>query len=236
MGSDTHETRTALSISALTTALLLGAGPACDCAGGAGADADAAAGDAGPRADASGVADAVSVQLLAFNDFHGELRSSGTWETLNGPVPAGGAVYLATHVAMRRAENPNTVVVSAGDLIGASPLLSGRYHDEPTVEVMNLLGLDINTPWATASSTRTWTSCCAAGRGGSGDGPEGQPRVPTNIQVTINRPWRTCMRHVRGEHRHLAGYQARPMSKPCRIGAVCTCWSDLPACEPTLCG
>ncbi len=35
-------------------------------------------------------------------------------------------------------------MISAGDLIGASPLLSALFHDEPTIESMNKLGLDIN--------------------------------------------------------------------------------------------
>jgi 5'-nucleotidase len=52
--------------------------------------------------------------------------------------------YLATHIAQKKATNPNTLVVSAGDLIGASPLLSALFHDEPTIEAMNLLGLDFN--------------------------------------------------------------------------------------------
>jgi 5'-nucleotidase len=43
-----------------------------------------------------------------------------------------------------RQENPDTVVVSAGDLIGASPLPSALFHDEPSIEVMELIGLDIN--------------------------------------------------------------------------------------------
>jgi 5'-nucleotidase len=58
-------------------------------------------------------------------------------------VPAGGAAYLATHVARLRAENPNTILVSAGDLTGASPLLSNLFNDEPTILVMNQIGLAI---------------------------------------------------------------------------------------------
>jgi len=38
----------------------------------------------------------------------------------------------------------NSIFVSAGDLIGASPLISALFHDEPTIEAMNLIGLDIN--------------------------------------------------------------------------------------------
>ena len=59
-------------------------------------------------------------------------------------VDTGGAAFLATHVAALRAENPNTIVVSAGDLIGGSPLMSALFHDEPTIEVMNQIGLDYN--------------------------------------------------------------------------------------------
>jgi 5'-nucleotidase len=95
----------------------------------------------------------VHVQVLAFNDFHGNLEapggSSGTVITevpTSGPpvtVPAGGAAFLADHIAALRAENPNTVVVTAGDNIGASPLLSALFHDEPTIEALNLIGVDI---------------------------------------------------------------------------------------------
>jgi 5'-nucleotidase len=56
----------------------------------------------------------------------------------------GGVEYLATHLKQLEATNPNTLVVSAGDLIGASPLLSGLFHDEPTIESANLFGLDFN--------------------------------------------------------------------------------------------
>ena len=105
------------------------------------------------------------VQLLAINDFHGNLLppsgSSGRITTgLNTTVDAGGAEYLATHIKMLREENPNTITVGAGDLIGATPLISGLFHDEPTIESMNLLGLDDRAS-ATTSSTRASTSCCA---------------------------------------------------------------------------
>ena len=61
----------------------------------------------------------VNVQLLALNDFHGNLEpptsSSGCVPAVSGcPAPnvvAGGAEYLATHIANLRALNPNTVVV-----------------------------------------------------------------------------------------------------------------------------
>ncbi|MEJ7765692.1 MAG: hypothetical protein WKF86_09370, partial [Acidimicrobiales bacterium] len=83
----------------------------------------------------------VDVQLLALNDFHGNLGPPGG--AIAG-TPAGGAEYLATHIRRLEATNPNTMVVSAGDLIGASPLLSALFHDEPTIEAMNRIGLDLN--------------------------------------------------------------------------------------------
>jgi 5'-nucleotidase len=91
----------------------------------------------------------VDVQLLAINDFHGNLQpptgSGGNVPTPGGTVLAGGVEYLATHMHMLEAENPNkTLIVGAGDLIGASPLLSAMFHDEPTIEAMNALGMDVS--------------------------------------------------------------------------------------------
>lgn len=97
----------------------------------------------------------VQVQLIAFNDFHGNLEPPGgssgrvrvpTADGKGAEVNAGGGAYLAYHIDQLRQRNPeNTVVVSAGDLIGASPLVSRIFHDEPTIELMNLIGLDINS-------------------------------------------------------------------------------------------
>jgi 5'-nucleotidase len=86
----------------------------------------------------------VEVQILALNDFHGNLMPPGGSAGRVGTVDAGGVEYLATHIDTLRQLNPNTVVVSAGDMIGASPLLSALFHDEPTIEAFNLIGLDFN--------------------------------------------------------------------------------------------
>ncbi len=91
---------------------------------------------------------AVDVQILAINDFHGNLQpptgSSGRIGP-SGTPEYGGAAFLATHLHTLEATNPkNTVIVSAGDMIGASPLLSALFHDEPTIEAANLWGLDFN--------------------------------------------------------------------------------------------
>lgn len=92
----------------------------------------------------------VTVQVLAFNDFHGALeppRVAVPATSADGrevQVPAGGAAYLASAIARLRARNPNTLVISAGDLISASPLVSAAFLDEPTILAMNLIGLDFN--------------------------------------------------------------------------------------------
>ncbi|WP_327577992.1 bifunctional metallophosphatase/5'-nucleotidase [Streptomyces sp. NBC_00145] len=96
----------------------------------------------------------VDVQLLSFNDLHGNLEppagSSGQ-VTENLPdgttrkVDAGGVEYLATSLRTARKSHPYSVTAAAGDLIGASPLLSGLFHDEPTVEAMNKLDLDVTS-------------------------------------------------------------------------------------------
>ena len=75
------------------------------------------------------------LRVLAINDFHGNIAASS--DSFGG---VGRADYLADNVAAAGAEVDHSVFVSAGDLIGASPL----FHDEPTIEAMNLMGLDLN--------------------------------------------------------------------------------------------
>ncbi|GLW22259.1 bifunctional metallophosphatase/5'-nucleotidase [Microbispora triticiradicis] len=101
----------------------------------------------------------VSVRLLTINDLHGNLEPpTGSGSRIldpNGPLTdtdgsltgiagakysiAGGAAYLAAHLKQLRTDN--TLLVGAGDLIGASPLLSAAYHDEPTAALLDQLGL-----------------------------------------------------------------------------------------------
>jgi 5'-nucleotidase len=84
------------------------------------------------------------VQLLAINDFHGNLEPPAGSSGRIGAINAGGVEYLSTHLKTLEATNSNTLIVSAGDLIGASPLLSGLFHDEPSIEAANIFGLDFN--------------------------------------------------------------------------------------------
>jgi len=91
----------------------------------------------------------VKLDLLAINDFHGQLEvvpSSSSSGRINN-TPAGGAAYLAATLkqerARSRAAGATPITVAAGDLIGASPLLSAAFHDEPTIEAMNKMGLQV---------------------------------------------------------------------------------------------
>ena len=81
----------------------------------------------------------MQLRILGINDLHGHIATSS--DSFGG---VGRADYLAANIAAARAEAENSILVSAGDLIGASPLLSALFHDEPTIEAMNLMGLDIN--------------------------------------------------------------------------------------------
>ena len=90
---------------------------------------------------------AVKVQILALNDFHGALDPSLTKPNAMNNTTwyyRGGAEYLANFVNSAAATNPNTVKVSAGDMIGASPLLSSIFHDEPTINAFNLMGFEFS--------------------------------------------------------------------------------------------
>ncbi|MFJ6239246.1 bifunctional metallophosphatase/5'-nucleotidase [Streptomyces griseus] len=95
----------------------------------------------------------VDVQLLSFNDLHGNLEppagSAGnvSEKQPDGTVkaiPAGGVEYLATSLRTARQGNPYSVTAAGGDMVGASPLLSGLFHDEPTIEALNGLDLDVS--------------------------------------------------------------------------------------------
>jgi len=93
--------------------------------------------------------DTATGTLLAFNDFHGNIDPpTGSGGLVNG-VPAGGGEYLAYYVKKLRAEAQATsdkvITVAAGDNVGASPLVSAAFHDEPAIELENSLGLDLSS-------------------------------------------------------------------------------------------
>ncbi|MFE9258387.1 bifunctional metallophosphatase/5'-nucleotidase [Streptomyces sp. NPDC006879] len=96
----------------------------------------------------------VDVQLLSFNDLHGTLEppqgSSGTIveEQADGTtksIPAGGVEYLASSLRKAREGHRYSITAAAGDMIGGSPMLSGLFHDEPSIEAMNKMDLDVTS-------------------------------------------------------------------------------------------
>jgi 5'-nucleotidase len=92
----------------------------------------------------------VEVQILAFNDFHGNLENPAPVEVTGADgtkhkIITGGVAHLAATLKRLRTGHANSVTVSAGDTIGASPLVSANYLDEPTIDAMNLLGLEFNS-------------------------------------------------------------------------------------------
>ena len=90
----------------------------------------------------------VQVQILAVNDFHGALDPALTKPSSTDQSTwyyRGGAEYLTKFVQAAEATNPNTIKISAGDMIGATPLISALFHDEPTIMAFNLMGFDYST-------------------------------------------------------------------------------------------
>ncbi|GID96722.1 bifunctional metallophosphatase/5'-nucleotidase [Amorphoplanes digitatis] len=91
----------------------------------------------------------VKGQFLSYNDFHGAIDPpGGSGAAVNG-TPAGGVEYLATFLKRLRSEaaadGRSTLTVGAGDLIGGTPLVSAAFHDEPTIELMNEVGLQVSS-------------------------------------------------------------------------------------------
>ena len=88
----------------------------------------------------------VQIQLLAFNDYHGFLEAGSNPGPGNvGSDPAGGGEYLSSKLSELRKGHKYSLTVAAGDLIGGSPFLSGLFHDEPSVESLNAMKLDVSS-------------------------------------------------------------------------------------------
>ncbi|WP_456277590.1 S-layer homology domain-containing protein [Bacillus sp. AK128] len=90
----------------------------------------------------------IKIQLVSLNDWHGQIDKTTTVD-LDGDgekeATVGKASYLATHIKNQEAKNENTLVIHAGDMIGGSPMISSTFQDEPTVEIMEAIGVDIGT-------------------------------------------------------------------------------------------
>lgn len=83
----------------------------------------------------------VHVQLLGINDFHGQLDVTRKFNNQS----VGRADYLSAHINQRRGQEKNTLLVHAGDAVGASPPISALLQDEPTIEILNKMRFDVAT-------------------------------------------------------------------------------------------
>ena len=82
----------------------------------------------------------VNVQILNVSDWHGQLDP-----LIVGTNQVGGAAVISAYWQADRAANPNTLTLTAGDAVGATPPLSSFFADEPTILAMNLMGFDVDT-------------------------------------------------------------------------------------------
>jgi len=82
----------------------------------------------------------VDVQILNVSDWHGQLDPI----SVSG-VNIGGAAAISTYWQADRAANPNTLTLTAGDAVGATPALAGFFNDEPAIKALNLMGVQVDT-------------------------------------------------------------------------------------------
>ena len=122
-------TRNLLAVSVLATALAIGT------------TSTALAKDKKEKKDNPG--QLIQVQLLAFNDYHGHVKPDAAGN-VDGQR-AGGGEFLSAKLNALRQGNKYSLTVAAGDLIGGSPAFSGLFHDEPSVESLNAMGLDVSS-------------------------------------------------------------------------------------------
>jgi 5'-nucleotidase len=137
-----------------------------------------AAADTPPTSESGERPNLVKVRLLGVNDLHGHLEP---------PRPGlGGAAWLKAH--LDHATVPGrTIRVHAGDMIGASPLLSSWFHDEPTMKAGNELGFDVGT-LGNHEFDEGGDELIRMLRGGRRSGPEALKRDADGVLVNTSSP------------------------------------------------
>ena len=202
---DRHRSRVALAglvaaaVAAAPLALAGGAAAAPDDAGSTASTSTGTTQAQKPRKNRN-----IRLDVLAFNDFHGQLDvvpSTSSSGRVNG-TPAGGAAYLARHLQQLRKEarrrDAHSITVSPGDLIGATPLLSAAFHDEPTIEVMNALGVELASV-GNHEFDEGWRELRRMQRGGclaDGDGAANQNSCPDPAQPFTGADFRYVAANV----------------------------------------
>jgi len=92
------------------------------------------------------------VTILDISDYHGQLTPlSDSPDTVGGSFAIGGAAFLKTWFDTYTAEAVRSggtkapvITMAAGDSIGATPPISNFFGDKPTIEIMNMMGIDID--------------------------------------------------------------------------------------------
>jgi 2',3'-cyclic-nucleotide 2'-phosphodiesterase (5'-nucleotidase family) len=91
------------------------------------------------------------ITILDISDYHGQLVP--LFETaddlaapaVNPQYTIGGSAFLDSWFDWFRAEAPNgSLTMAAGDSVGATPPISSFFGDTPTMELMNLMGIDLD--------------------------------------------------------------------------------------------
>ncbi|HEX2896389.1 MAG TPA: bifunctional metallophosphatase/5'-nucleotidase [Marmoricola sp.] len=188
----------------------------------------------------------MKIQLLSFNDFHGNLEppsgSSGSIVTghaldpvkgtpVNVTQSVGGVEYLATHLAQARRGHRNSLTVAAGDIIGASPLLSAAFHDEPTIEAMNTLGLDV-TAVGNHEFDEGYRELQRMQYGGcidDGDGANNQNSCPAGVFLGANFPMLAANVTYAGSNKTILPAYAIKKVHGAKIGFIGMTLKDTPS-------
>ena len=95
-----------------------------------------------------------TIQILDISDYHGQLvpltdtadnLAGGSPAPINSTYPIGGSAFLKPWFDRFQALEPTrTITVAAGDSVGATPPISAFFGDTPTIDIMNLMGIDLD--------------------------------------------------------------------------------------------
>lgn len=190
-----------------------------------------------PSSQAAPNGPTMDIQLLSFNDFHGNLEppSGSSGRIVSGPLGAttnvGGAEYLATHLAQAREGHPYSLTVAAGDLIGASPFLSAAFHDEPSIEALNALKLDVSAV-GNHEFDEGYAELQRMANGGclnDGDGANNQNSCPTGSFSGASFDYLAANVKYAGTNRTILPAYAIKNIKGAKIGFIGMTLKDTPA-------
>ena len=141
------------------------------------------------HAKADSAADTAAIKLLALNDFHGQLSAG----RLVGGRPVGSAPVLAAYLRAAQIDREDeTLILHAGDHVGATPPASALLQDEPSISFLNQLGNSDCSP-----RRRLSPRCNLAGAAGNHEFDEGRKELLRLLRggnhpngPFLQKPWR----------------------------------------------